>query len=267
MTDPTPVGRRSALVALGTVGLGSLLAACSGDAGGGTASATTVARVPTTSGASATVRPQAPTGAAAKALLGQATTCTVSTELTEGPYYFDVDSIRSDLREDRQGTVLRLAMRVQRAGSCAPIGNALVDLWHCDADGVYSGFERASLGGPGGPGPGGGRTDQHTYLRGAQVTNADGVVEFTTIYPGWYRGRTTHIHTKVHLDRRTMLTTQLFFDEAVNQAVYSGQPYARHPGRTTFNDSDGIFAHNQVVTARRRGDAWLAAINLSVQQT
>jgi protocatechuate 3,4-dioxygenase beta subunit len=255
------IGRRGALAALGTVGLGSLLAACSGDGGsGGGASATTVAEVATTEGTTATVQPQTATGAAAKALLDGATTCTLSTELTEGPYYFDVDSIRSDVREDRPGTLLRLALRVQQAQSCTPIGNAVVDIWHCDAGGVYSGFESASRGGPGG-----GRTDDETYLRGAQVTNADGIVEFATIYPGWYRGRTTHIHLKVHLNKTTLLTSQLFFDEAVNSAVYAKAPYSARSGRDTFNDGDGIFDQSLIVTTKQDGDAWLAALNLSVR--
>jgi protocatechuate 3,4-dioxygenase beta subunit len=254
------IGRRKALAALGTVGLGSLLAACSGD-GNGSGAATTTAEVPTTSGTTATVQPQTSTGAAAKALLGEASTCTLTTELTEGPYYFDVDAIRSDIREDRPGTLLRLALRVQTATTCEPISNAVVDLWHCDAGGIYSGFESASRG----QGGGGGRTDEETYLRGAQVTNADGVVEFATIYPGWYRGRTTHIHLKVHLDKATLLTSQLFFDEAVNSAVYAKAPYSSHSGRETFNDGDNIFQQSLLVTTRQDGDAWLAALNLSVK--
>ena len=194
------IGRRKALASLGTVGLGSLLAACSGD-GNGSGAATTRAEVPTTSATTATVQP------------------------------------RSDIREDRPGTLLRLALRIQTATICEPISNAVVDLWHCDAGGIYSGFESASQG----QGGGGGRTDEETYLRGAQVTNTDGIVEFATIYPGWYRGRTTHIHLKVHLDKATLLTSQLFFDEAVNSAVYAKAPYSSHSGRETFNDDDDIF--------------------------
>ncbi len=92
------------------------------------------------------------------------------------------------------------------AGSCEPLENAVVDTWHCDATGLYSGFESASTGRPGG-----GRSDEETYLRGAQATNEDGIVQFRTIYPGSYRCRTVHIHAKVHLDRQTVLTSQLFF--------------------------------------------------------
>ncbi len=114
--------------------------------------------------------------------------CEATAELTEGPYYFDADALRSDIREDREGVTLRLGIRVRSAGDCAPIKDAVVDIWHCDAGGVYSGFEAG---------------EGERYLRGTQVTNADGVAEFTTIYPGWYRGRTVHIHAKVHLDKQT----------------------------------------------------------------
>ena len=151
------------------------------------------------------------------------------------------------------------------AGSCEPVSNAVVDIWHCDAEGLYSGFEAASTGG-GGPGGGGGRSDEETYLRGAQVTNDDGIVEFKTVYPGWYRGRTVHIHAKVHLDRRTVLTTQLFFDERVSERVYAAQPYAGDTGRDTFNDSDGIFSDDLVLTARRDGDGWLGLLTFNVRR-
>jgi Dioxygenase len=104
---------------------------------------------------------------------------------------------------------LRLAIRVRDAESCEPIRNAVVDIWQSDADGHYSGVD-----------------DNETFLRGAQVTNSSGIVEFLTIYPGWYQGRTVHIHAKVHLDKQTVLTTQLFFDEATQRAVYDSGSYA-----------------------------------------
>jgi protocatechuate 3,4-dioxygenase beta subunit len=254
------LSRREAMTTAGTVSLASFLAACGG---GGEKTAATP--VPTEEGAEATVTPSTRTARATAELFGEATQCTLSPELTEGPYYFDVDSIRSDITEDREGTPLRLALRVLDAGSCEPIDNAVVDIWHCDAEGLYSGFEAASTGGGGGPG-GGGRSDEETYLRGAQVTNNDGIVEFKTVYPGWYRGRTVHIHAKVHLDRRTVLTTQLFFDERVSERVYAAQPYAGDTGRDTFNDSDGIFSDDLVLTARRDGDGWLGLLTFNVRR-
>lgn len=245
--------RREALGAFGTVGLGALLAACGGNDGG---SATPV---PTTDGGTATVEPQTTTSPSTADRFGDSSSCTLTPELTEGPYYFDADAIRSDIREDREGTPLRLAIRVRDADSCEPIANAVVDVWHCDGGGLYSGFESASTGGPGG-----GRTDDERYLRGAQVTNQDGIVEFLTIYPGWYQGRTTHIHTKVHLDRSTLLTTQLFFDEAVNAAVYETEPYSGNGGRDVFNDGDGIFAEELLLDLSKEGDEYVGVISFDV---
>ena len=206
------INRRQALGALGTVSLGALLGACGSEE----------RKVATTGGGTATVEPKS-TATATGSLadkLDAAGSCAQTAEQTEGPYYFDADAVRSDIREDRDGTVLTLALRVREADGCTPIENAIVDIWHCDAGGVYSGFDDGK---------------GERFLRGAQATNEDGIVQFKTVYPGWYRGRTVHIHAKVHLDRRTVLTTQLFFDERVSERVYAAQPYAGDTGRDTFN--------------------------------
>jgi protocatechuate 3,4-dioxygenase beta subunit len=236
----------------GTVGVGALVAACSG-----TAEPTTSATVPTTGGGSATVAPQTSTSGLAQLFPGAAS-CALTPAETEGPYYFDVNSIRSDIREDRAGVPLRLALRVGDA-SCAPIANAVVDVWHCDAAGVYSGFESASRGGPGG------HSDDAKYLRGAQATNADGIVEFQTVYPGWYRGRTVHIHFKVHLDNRTLLTSQLYFDEAVTEQVYTKEPYSGHSGRDRLNKDDPIFESSLILTVRADGAGYLGLMSVNVK--
>ena len=149
---------------------------------------------------------------------------------------------------------------MQNAAACTPIANVVVDIWHCDAEGVYSGFESASMGGPGGSGP----TDDDTFLRGVQVTNAEGIVEFLTVYPGWYRGRTVHIHAKVHIDSATALTTQMFFDESVTEAVYATDPYAARTGRDTFNDSDGIFDAGLIMTNAEQGDGYIGVMTFGV---
>lgn len=216
--------RRRALAALGTVSLGALLAACGDDD----------APTRTTTGADT---------------FDGAGTCRLTAEQAEGPFYFDVDAIRSDIREDREGLPLRLAFRVREAGSCAPIANAVVDIWHCDAGGVYSGFDEG---------------EGERFLRGAQVTNADGVAEFLTIYPGWYPGRTTHIHAKVHLDRQTVLTTQVYFDDEVSDRVYASAPYA--PGRDATNGADGIFDRSLLLTLREDGDGYLGALGFDVER-
>jgi protocatechuate 3,4-dioxygenase beta subunit len=223
------LNRRQALAGLGSLSLGALLAACDSD-----------------DEESGTIAEQATTEAGDG--LDGATSCRLTPELTEGPYYFDVDKIRSDIREDREGVALRLAIRV-RAETCEPMPNSVVDIWHCDALGSYSRFN-----------------EEGTFLRGAQVTNAKGAVEFTTVYPGWYMGRTVHIHAKAHLDNRTVLTTQLFFDDELSTEIHEREPYASHAGRDVFNDGDGIFDDQLVLNATRDGEGYRAAINFDVER-
>ena len=241
-----PVNRRQALTTFGTVSLGALLAACGADG-----DKTTATSVTTTEGATATVSPSstaaATSGLAAK--FDSATTCTQTVEQTEGPYYLDVDAIRSDITEDREGVRLRLGVRVRSAGECEPVRNAVVDIWHADAAGAYSGVQGSS-----------GR-----FLRGTQVTNGDGIVEFETIYPGWYTGRTPHIHAKVHVDKQTALTTQLYFDEAVSEQVYAHEPYAARGPQDQANSSDGIFDESLILTMEPDGDGYLGLITFDVQ--
>jgi protocatechuate 3,4-dioxygenase beta subunit len=248
------INRRQALAGIGTVSLGALLAACGSDD-----PASTTAEVATTDGATTTVEPRS--GSDLAALFDDSSACTLTPEETEGPYYFDADAIRSDIREDREGTTLRLVLRIRDAQSCEPIRNAVVEVWHCDAAGVYSGFEAASTGGPAG---GSGPTDDERYLRGAQVTDKDGIVELTTIYPGWYTGRTVHIHAKVHTDSQTVLTTQLYFDEAVTAAVSERQPYASDADRDTFNDTDPIFDEALLLALTQEGDGYLGTQSFDV---
>jgi protocatechuate 3,4-dioxygenase beta subunit len=265
------ISRRRALGLGGTVGLGALVAACTGSSS-------------SSSGESAPSLPASSTAPSdVLALLDEANTCVAAREETQGPYWFDVDSIRSDLREDRPGTPLLLAVRAHGLSRCtngsAPtaIPNSVVEIWHCDAGGVYSGFESASTGGPGGGSSGGTSdgsysvgdaeadpTDDGTYLRGAQVADRNGVVQFTTIYPGWYRGRTVHVHLRLHVDRKTVMTTQLYFDEAVNDAVFATSPYDQHTGRETRNEDDSIYDPSGLVTVRRTASGYLGVINVGV---
>ena len=156
-------------------------------------------------------------------------TCTLYPEQTEGPYYVDGDLLRADVREGKAGTPLSLELLVVTGGSCAPLGNAAVDIWHCDAAGIYSGFT-GQLGAQ--------DTSGQVFLRGTQLTGADGRVRFQTIYPGWYPGRTTHIHFKVHLSGNREVTSQLYFDEALNREVYTTDPYAAHGQKDTSNAAD-----------------------------
>ncbi|MEU8021537.1 hypothetical protein AB0B88_04875 [Micromonospora haikouensis] len=296
------VSRRRLIAGIGSVGLAGLLAACGRDSGG---------TVTTSTGETVSPQATASTSADLTALFAEAGTCTLTASTTQGPYYFDADKIRSDIREDREGTRLRVAIRVQDSEQCGPLANAVVEIWHCDAEGLYSGAEAQSSGaggaqgggapgggtppsgapggtppsgGPaggtppsgapgGGAAPGGGSegsaadltpTDDKRYLRGAQVTNSDGIVEFTTIWPGWYRGRTTHIHAMVHVDNNRVLTTQMMFDEALNTKVYAAAPYSAHTGRDTFNDNDTIYADSMLMKVVADGDGYLGVLNFSV---
>lgn len=184
-----------------------------------------------------------------------AASCTVTPAQMEGPYYLDLDTARSDITEGRPGRPFVLGLRVLDGVGCTPVEGAAVEVWHCDATGVYSGFEAASIAANGGQGrppgaalggdgpTGGGKGDGTTYLRGGQLTDADGIVSFRTIYPGWYEGRTPHIHVKVFLSNAERLTTQLYFDDAVSDGVYAEAPYTEHTAaRTTNNTNDGLIA-------------------------
>ena len=235
------INRREALAGMGTVSLGSLLAACGSDEDGSTSTS-----VAMESGSEALVEPRS--GKDLTALFDETSSCTLTAEETEGPYYFDVDKIRSDIREDREGKTLRMVVRVRDAESCEPLRNAVVDIWHCDAGGAYSGFN-----------------EEGTFLRGAQVTDSDGIAEITTIYPGYYQGRTPHIHAKVHLDNTTVLTTQFFFDDSISEAVYgSGDPYLPAEGRQVNNSNDGIFDETLILTLSEEDDGYLGTFSTDV---
>ena len=154
--------------------------------------------------------------------------CLVTPSETAGPYPSRADFVRSDIREDRQGTALTLTITVVNAGSaCAAVASAEVEIWHCDVAGDYSQYGSATA---------------RTFLRGIQTTNAAGQVTFTTIYPGWYQGRATHIHAEVTVGGRSVKVTQIAFPESVNNAVHSAGVYASRGTNPTSNLSDGIFS-------------------------
>jgi protocatechuate 3,4-dioxygenase beta subunit len=168
--------------------------------------------------------------------------CVVRPQQTEGPYFVDERLERSDIRSDpadgsvRPGVALRLAFRVSgiAGGGCAPLVGALVDVWHCDALGVYAGVRDGSF-----------DTRGAKFLRGYQLTNAAGLAQFATVYPGWYSGRAVHIHFKIRTTpaagRGLEFTSQLYFDESVTDQVHAQPPYDRKGRRDTPNASDGIF--------------------------
>jgi protocatechuate 3,4-dioxygenase beta subunit len=167
--------------------------------------------------------------------------CVVRPEQTEGPYFVDEKLNRSDIRTDpsdnsvKPGAPLKLEFQVSRiaAGACTPLAGAVVDIWHCDALGVYSDVRDAGF-----------DTRGRKFLRGYQETDANGSAAFFTIYPGWYEGRAVHIHFKVRAPqsaRAQEFTSQLYFDETVTDQVLKQSPYSGKGGRRTMNDGDLIF--------------------------
>lgn len=164
-----------------------------------------------------------------------ANVCSLMPEVTEGPYYIDPGLVRSDITEGLPGVPMTMRMQVVTA-DCEPIKGARVDIWHCDAQGNYSGFAAQGSDGTN-------DTEDQTFLRGTQLSDDQGQVGFQTIYPGWYRGRTTHIHFKVFLDQANVLTGQIFFADALSQYIFDSAPdYARSGERDTFNRTDNIAA-------------------------
>jgi protocatechuate 3,4-dioxygenase beta subunit len=181
-----------------------------------------------------------------------APSCVVRPEQTGGPYFVDERLNRSDIRSDptdgrvRPGTPLALTLLVSRlnAGDCQPLAGAQVDIWHCDAQGIYSDVQDPGF-----------NTIGQKFLRGYQITDARGEARFVTVYPGWYPGRTVHIHFKIRTapvtQRSFEFTSQLYFDDVLTDRVLAAPPYAANGPRTTRNQHDWIF--------RRGGDQLLLA--------
>jgi protocatechuate 3,4-dioxygenase beta subunit len=179
--------------------------------------------------------------------------CVLTPEMTEGPYYIGGEKLRHDITDGKPGTRLDLALTVVNASSCRPIRGAVVDIWHCDAGGVYSGF---------GDGAG-----DRTFLRGKQKTDAHGVARFKTIYPGWYPGRTVHIHVKVSTGGRVVHTGQLFFSDSVTDAAYKKAPYNKRPGRSPRNSGDSIFVNGgkrSMLKLRKKGARYRGTIMMGI---
>jgi len=260
--DDAPVGRlltrREMLKLLATLGVAAA-AGCAPRLGGSaatpavgatpaagatTAATTAATAAPTLTALPTATGPAAPTTAATAAAAAATVpvpACVVRPEQTEGPYFVDAQLNRADIRSDpaggaaRPGAPLALTFVVARLGdACRPLAGAMVDVWHCDADGVYSGVNDRNFG----------NTAGQQFLRGYQVTDANGVAAFTTIYPGWYSGRTVHIHFKIRTQEggaNYEFTSQLFFDDTLTDAVFAADPYAARPNRDTRNAADGIY--------------------------
>jgi protocatechuate 3,4-dioxygenase beta subunit len=180
--------------------------------------------------------------------------CVLTPELTEGPYFVAGEAVRHDITEGKAGTPLLLSLRVLNARTCKVVENATVDIWHCDALGVYSG---AVAGNPG-----------TNFLRGVQRTNATGIATFKTIYPGFYQGRAVHIHVKVHVRGNVVHTGQLFFPAAITQAVYAKAPYSAHGmSPDTPNPQDAIFRNGGatgMLAFKKTAPGYTASITMGV---
>jgi protocatechuate 3,4-dioxygenase beta subunit len=260
---PGAVDRRTMLLGGAAA---ALIAACGdGDDTDGvapTSSATDASTTTASGAASSTAAPvaDAPLTAADFERLG---TCTLLPEQMAGPFPLEEQLVRRDITEGSPGHPLRLGLRVVDA-SCAPVPGAAVEIWHCDATGDYSAFADGGGGKDDGPGT--------TFCRGTQVADGDGIVELLTIYPGWYRGRAVHIHVRVHVEATTVLTSQLYFDDAYTSDVYRDDPYAEfgEPDTPTARDmiaGDPADDGTLLVTRRAEtahGPGTLGLLNLGV---
>jgi protocatechuate 3,4-dioxygenase beta subunit len=172
--------------------------------------------------------------------------------VTEGPYYVDGALTRRDVTEGRAGVPLELRLAVQNAATCKPIAGANVEIWHADAGGAYSGVNGNSA----------------DWLRGNQKAGASGIVRFATIYPGWYPGRTPHIHLKVHVGGNVVHTGQVFLPDALSAVVYMRSAYRAHGPADMRNASDMIYAQAGGSRARlrmsKRGSGYVGRATLGV---
>jgi protocatechuate 3,4-dioxygenase beta subunit len=198
-------------------------------------------------------------------MLSVCTTCRSWAEQDEGPYHLDAQPERRDIVEDRDGVPLQLGIRLARDGEHPP-AEAIVEIWHCDALGRYSGFPPpvSSAVVTAETAPRAAYLPDQTFLRGRQRSDGDGIGEFRTIYPGWYPGRTVHIHLMVDVADVT-LTSQLYFPDPITDHVLAMPPYAERTGRDTTNSIDEIFPTGgapPVVDIGQVGDGYRAAISL-----
>lgn len=279
--DDRPVGRvltrREVLSLLAGLGGAAVLAAC--DTGSttpqATSAATTGAGQPTAAPTATAISSEGATAVASTPVEASPTVdsaaapdCVVKPELTEGPYFVDERLNRSDIRTDtstgtaKEGIALALAFKVSQVtnSACTPLEGAQVDIWHCDAAGSYSDVTDAGF-----------NTTGQNYLRGYQMTDANGNASFTTIYPGWYQGRAVHIHFKIRTTSTAQqsyeFTSQLFFDESITDQVHTQQPYAAKGVRTLKNEGDNIYrsgGSQLLIAPAKRGEGYVSTFNIAL---
>lgn len=209
------------------------------------------------------------TGARAACAAVGPPSCVVRPQQTEGPFFVEEGLNRSDIRADprtgaiKPGVPLQLIFRVSRVAgtTCAPLSNAQVDVWHCDAAGRYS--DTAGRGSS---------ADAEKFLRGYQRTDAAGTARFLTIYPGWYGGRTVHVHFKVRASGETgstqEFTSQLYFDDALNDVVLASAPYAGGRRRSMRNGDDFLFrdgGRQLLLDPVKDGEGYAASFDLGLR--
>ncbi|MEP6638369.1 MAG: intradiol ring-cleavage dioxygenase [Chloroflexota bacterium] len=256
------LSRREVLALMGTASIAVVAVACapgSAERGGVSASAS----------ATATGSPAASAGATAAAspvvVASGLPSCVVVPELTEGPYYVNENLDRSDIRIDTadgsvsDGATLKIDWVVSQVdgNACIPLEGVLVDVWHCDAAGVYSDV---------------GSAQGHDFLRGYQHTDTSGKASITTVYPGWYQGRAVHVHFKIRTDPAASsgfeFTSQLFFDDAFSDQVYASGVYAAKGKHDVPNAQDGIYQQSHGTTlldVAKDGDGYKATFELAIQ--
>jgi protocatechuate 3,4-dioxygenase beta subunit len=192
--------------------------------------------------------------------------CSLTPQSIEGPYYLDPHLVRAQIADGRTGVPLRVDLRVIDGATCKPSKRARVDIWHADAQGIYSGYEgqgdKQQL-----------STVGQKFLRGTQFTDGKGAVSFNTIYPGWYTGRATHIHFKVLLDDRNVLTGQMYFPDAVNEFIYANiSAYAGRLGPRAVVNANDRFANfhdpNRLsfCAIKEERDCYAASLTLGVDR-
>jgi protocatechuate 3,4-dioxygenase beta subunit len=239
MDEDTRISRRASLVKLGGLLAGTVA----------------VGGLKTADSLSATADDASSAGPAGVA--SGAVSCVLAPEQTEGPYYLDDHKVRRNITEGRPGAPLTLRLTVVDVSTCKPIKGAAVDIWHCDAGGVYSG---TSVQG----------TEDERFLRGIQRTDAKGLALFQTLYPGWYSGRTVHIHAMVHIGGNVVHTGQLYFPDTLTDTVYKRLPYRRRPNRTTRNVADSIYRNGgkrSTLKLRKSGMGYVGSIAMGVQRS
>jgi protocatechuate 3,4-dioxygenase beta subunit len=174
--------------------------------------------------------------------------------MTDGPYYINGEAVRSDITEGTPGAPLQLVLTVIDATHCQPIPGAAVEVWHADATGNYSGF--------------GSTTSNRTFLRGVQLADTGGGVVFKTVYPGWYQGRSVHIHVKVHVGGAVVHTGQFFFDDRLTDSVYTHPPYNSRGTQRTTNAQDSIYGNGGSQSTLRvatKGAGYVGTLALGVR--